>query len=202
MVVSTIAILTTKQTNFHFRLNYPATLSEVLEADNSQRFQLKFQLKDRLNSNNVQVHQAFVRFYNAKTRQEIIFIAEQDSTGAYKVDLNLQVRSKDFGHLSGAYEVSLIVGDALVMNSINWNLATVNIQFGSQAGPSPAAQSEYATKPEIRHIFREQEVRPNVVVSNFFTVLTLIPFLALFVMVSVLHNLTQILDSPLLFLVD
>jgi len=166
------------------KLTYPTAHAGTLEADYSQRIQLKFQLKDRLNAaDNVQVHQAFVRFYNEQTKQEIIFIAEQDSTGLYKVDLNLQVRAKDFNNLSGVYQLSLVLGDALVMNSINWNLATLNIQFANSQGTSasPSTISEYSPKPEIKHIFREQEIRPHPLLSNFFTFLVIVPFVALFV---------------------
>lgn len=156
--------------------------------DNSQRIQLKFQVKDSLNSEGaaITVHQAFVRFYNAQTKQEIVFIAEQDSTGAnYKVDLNLAVRSKDFNYRSGDYQVNLIVGDALVANSVNWKLATVAINFsGGVAASATPPSVEFAAKPEISHIFREQEKRPHPLVSNFFTALVMVPFLALFVMVS------------------
>lgn len=163
-------------------------MSEVLEVDYLQRLQLKFQLKDVLNQNNVEVHQAFMRFYNEKTKQEIIFISELDSTGAYKVDLNLQTRSKDFNHLSGVYQVNLIIGDALVMNSLDWNLGKVFITFAAQpAAAAEAPVSEFAIKPEIKHLFREQDKRPHPMVSNFFTLLVIVPFLALFIMVS-LHS--------------
>ena len=156
------------------RLTYPSSISRPLEADYFQKIQLKFEIQDRLSSENVQVHQAFVRFYNEQTKQEIIFIAEQISTGIYKVDLNLQVRSKDFNYLSGSYKINLIIGDSLVMNSVNWYIATVSIQFGSQ---TPTSQSttftEYSPKPEIKHIFREQDKRPHPLVSNFFTFLVI-----------------------------
>ncbi|KAI2808529.1 proteasome regulatory particle base subunit [Blomia tropicalis] len=168
------------------KLSFPSAISETLEADYSQRIQLKFQLKDRLdNSKNVRAHQAFLHFHNEQTKQEIVFIAEQDSLGTYKVDLNLQVRSKDFNNLSGKYKLSLIIGDALVMNSINWQMATIQIQFSAGSQPTStgsSTSSEYTAKPEIRHIFREQEKRPHPVVSNFFTFLVMLPFVGLFVM--------------------
>lgn len=176
--------------NFIDRLTYPSTLNEVLEADYSQRIQLKFQLQSRLNAENVQVHQAFIRFYNEKTKQEIIFIAEQDSAGVYKVDLNLQVRSKDFNNLSGQYKLNLIIGDALVINSIDWNIATLSIQFGSQATSPTSNVADYSPKPEIRHIYREMEIRPHPLVSNFFTLLVIVPFVALFIMVNPIITLT------------
>ena len=155
--------------------------------DYSQRFQLKFQLKDVLNQNNVEVHQAFLRFFNEKTKQEIIFISETDSTGNYKVDLNLQTRSKDFGHLSGVYQLNLIIGDALVMNSFDWNIGSIKIQFSSGlSSEQPLSSLEYSLKPEINHIFREQDKRPHPMVSNFFTLLVILPFFALFVMVNTL----------------
>lgn len=148
--------------------------------------QLKFQIKDLQNDKLIDVHQAFVRFYHIETKQEVVFISEIDSNGYHKIDLNLQTRSKDFNDLSGRYQMDLFIGDALIMEALSWKIGTVSIQFAS--GPITTATSlysEYSSKPEIKHLFREQEKRPHALVSNFFTFLVLVPLISLFIAVSI-----------------
>jgi oligosaccharyltransferase complex subunit delta (ribophorin II) len=60
---------------------------------------------------------------------EIIYVAEPDSSNNYKFDLDVSAKAKEFGSKSGKYSVSLIVGDAVVSNPINWNLADISLKF-------------------------------------------------------------------------
>ena len=48
---------------------------------------------------------------NAETKQEIVSVAEPDSGFTYKMNLNLQTRAKDLSHLSGLYDITLIIGE-------------------------------------------------------------------------------------------
>ena len=48
---------------------------------------MKFSLKDKTSGNTITAHQTFVKLTNAKTKQEIIFVAEADSSNNYKFDL-------------------------------------------------------------------------------------------------------------------
>ena len=48
---------------------------------------MKFQLRDRSLGKVMTAHQTFVRLTNVATQQEIIFVAEPDSTDTYKFDL-------------------------------------------------------------------------------------------------------------------
>ena len=56
-------------------------------------------------------------------------MAEPDSSNNYKFDLDVSAKAKEFGSKSGKYSVSLIVGDAVVSNPINWNLADISLKF-------------------------------------------------------------------------
>lgn len=51
-----------------------------------QRIIVRFGIKD-YNQNNVQVHQAFIRFVNTKTGSHSVFVAELDSQNNYKLDM-------------------------------------------------------------------------------------------------------------------
>ena len=130
-------------------------------------------------------HQTFVQMTNTETKQEIVFVAEPDSALTYKMDLNLLTRAKDLSHLSGLYEITVIVGDAVISNPIQWKIGNIRLQLSSgHIDPPEKPVSPYAPKPEIKHLFREQEKRPSLVVSNTFSVLVLVPIVILFGLVS------------------
>ena len=75
------------------------------------------------------MHQAFIRLGDLEDDSEIIYVAEPDSSNNYKFDLDVSAKAKEFGSKSGKYSVSLIVGDAVVSNPINWNLADISLKF-------------------------------------------------------------------------
>jgi len=58
-----------------------------LEADHHQRLTTRFSLKDAATGSTVTAHQTFVRLMNVKTKQEIIYVAEEDTDGTYRFDL-------------------------------------------------------------------------------------------------------------------
>ena len=58
-----------------------------LEADHHQRLTTRFSLKDATSGRPVTAHQTFVRLMNIKTKQEVIYVAEEDSPGTYRFDL-------------------------------------------------------------------------------------------------------------------
>ncbi|XP_067009098.1 dolichyl-diphosphooligosaccharide--protein glycosyltransferase subunit 2 [Anabrus simplex] len=163
------------------KVAYPKKLATTIEADSLQKLIMKFSLKDKNTGKPMTVHQAFVKLQNEKTKQEIIFVAEPDSSRTYKFDMDVGSKAAEFGHLSGPYSLELIVGDAVLSNSFSWQVATVNLKFADQA-PSASSVKDpylYTLKPEIQHLFREPERRPPVFVSNLFTGLVAVPLLLL-----------------------
>ena len=58
-----------------------------LEADYHQRLTTRFSLKDATSGKVVTAHQTFVRLMNVKTKQEVIYVAEEDDAGSYRFDL-------------------------------------------------------------------------------------------------------------------
>jgi oligosaccharyltransferase complex subunit delta (ribophorin II) len=154
-----------------------------LEADYHQRITTRFSLKDATSGRTVTAHQTFMRLTNQKTKQEVIFVAEDDGAGVYRFDLDISAKSKDFNNLSGKYTMDLIVGDAVIENPITWTMADVQLTFSDDASSASVIdQYRYSKKPEIKHMFREPEKRPSSAVSNLFTVLVLFPLILLFIL--------------------
>ncbi|CAG2177440.1 unnamed protein product, partial [Oppiella nova] len=168
------------------RLEFPKTLSEVLDADSQQRIVFRFALKDAKSASKepMSAHQTFVRFANSRSAQEVVFVAEMDSELNFKLDLNLHSKAKDFRHLSGEYEISLLIGDPVIQNPIHWSVARVRLHFAGDQSEREAPKDAFGAKPEIRHEFRAHEKRPAPVVSNAFSVLALLPLALLFALVS------------------
>uniref|UniRef100_A0A182NHK5 Dolichyl-diphosphooligosaccharide--protein glycosyltransferase subunit 2 n=1 Tax=Anopheles dirus TaxID=7168 RepID=A0A182NHK5_9DIPT len=162
---------------------HPSKLATLLNADSQQKVLLKTVLVDDASGKPITVHQAFVMLRNQETHQEIIFVAETDSSKAYKFEMDVGARAADFGHKSGLYEVRLIVGDALLSNSFQWHLADVELKFAvSETKPSTvdAASASRKPLPEIVHQFRAPEKRPPRFVSDLFTALCIAPLVILF----------------------
>jgi len=79
------------------------------------------------------------------------------------------------------YEVTAILGDFLIEDSIEWNLEEVNLQVaqGKSKVVNPLYAVSYDVKPEIKHVFRTPEPRPPRILSDAFTILCLLPLLIL-----------------------
>lgn len=160
------------------KLSHPNKIAEQLSADAQQKIVIKTVLVEEATKKPMLVHQAFVRFENKATKEEIIFVAEPDSSKTYRFDLDLSVRGVDFAHRSGSYAVELIVGDASISNSFRWPLAEISLKFAQEGKPKGECTLR-KPKTEIKHMFREPEKRPPMVVSNFFTLLCLAPLVLL-----------------------
>lgn len=117
-------------------LEYPNKLPSItsFSFDHKQKISMKATLVDELTAQPITVHQSFVLFRDAESKKEIIFIAEQDSSKAYKFNLDVGAHAGFFGHSSGFYSCELIVGDALVSNSFRWHLADVELKFQQRFG--------------------------------------------------------------------
>lgn len=62
-------------------------------------------------------------------------------------------KEKDFGSFSGMYSMSLLVGDAIIENPVQWDLADIELTF-SRDPSADEASSQYKAKPVINHMFR------------------------------------------------
>lgn len=165
-------------------ISYPNKLSAVLNADHLQKVILKAGLVDEASNKPLTVHQAFVLLEHKESKEEIVFVAEQDTTKAYKFDLDVGARGADFGHRSGVYSVVIIVGDASISNSFKWHVADIELKFAQDAvtGNAESTNNTRQPRPEIIHQFREPEKRPPRLVSDIFTALCAAPLLILFIL--------------------
>lgn len=162
-------------------VSYANKLDTELAADSQQKIVLKVSLVDESTGKPLTVHQAFVLLRNKATKEEIIFVAEADSSKAYKFEMDVGARSQDFGHKSGVYSVELIVGDALISNSFRWLVANVSLKFTGEVAKETANTARQPL-PEIIHQFRAPEKRPPRMVSDLFTGLCIAPLVLLFLL--------------------
>ncbi|XP_063394747.1 dolichyl-diphosphooligosaccharide--protein glycosyltransferase subunit 2 [Cydia fagiglandana] len=182
---------------------YPNKLAEKLQADHMQKVTLKLTVKDKYGAP-VLVQQAFVRVAPAAAAGDLeaIYVAEPDNAKAYKVDLNVGAISKHLKHRSGAYSLTLFLGDSAAAAPIAWHLGDVLFNFGHEvalpATPAPAALGPLA---EISHLFRDAEPRPPRLVSDVFAVACAAPLLLLLVLWARLRvNLSYMPFTPSMLL--
>lgn len=133
------------------KIVYPQKLDGPLEADSHQKLFLKFVLKDSVTKELVTVHQAFIRLTHRESQQEIFFVAEPDVNDAYKFDLDLAAKAKDFLYLSGQFSLDLIVGDAVIENPTVWQIADLQLSFRSDGSGKPKSNiaEMYLAKAEL-----------------------------------------------------
>ncbi|XP_077459675.1 dolichyl-diphosphooligosaccharide--protein glycosyltransferase subunit 2 [Stigmatopora argus] len=180
------------------RVEYPAKAKSSFPADSHQNFAMAFQLIDANTGVELTPHQTFVRLHNQKTGQEVVFVAEPDSKGLYKFELDAAERKTEFALISGTYSLYLMVGDATLGNPILWNVVDVVLRFLDEDAPTTIqAKTLYVPKPEINHLFREPEKKPPTVVSNAFTALVLSPILLLLILwIKLGANISNFTFSP------
>jgi len=157
------------------QLKYPNKQADKISVDYKERILINFNVLDSLTKKAMLVHQAFIKLTHIETSAEIIYVAEAANTKLYMFDLDLGTAIQDFNSKSGAYSVSIILGDAVITNPTSWHVADIMINFPADSDAKEPGL--YSAKPEIRHLFREPEPRPSTVVSNAFTLLCLSPFL-------------------------
>ncbi|XP_075702453.1 dolichyl-diphosphooligosaccharide--protein glycosyltransferase subunit 2 isoform X2 [Rhinoderma darwinii] len=165
------------------RVAFPSKAKGPFTSDSHQNFALSFQLTDVNTGASLTPHQTFVRLHNQKTGQEVVFVAEPDTKGTYRFELDPSERKSEFDSASGTYTLYLIIGDATLENPILWNVADVVIKFPEEDTPTPVqSKSLFTPKQDIQHLFRDPEKRPPTVVSNTFTALVLAPLLLLLIL--------------------
>lgn len=164
------------------KVEFNKQLSTSLEADYHQKLIMKFTLKDKIAGDSMNAHQVFVQLENQNTKQQIVFVAEPDTSGVYRFDLDVNGKAKEFDYASGRYDLILIVGDAVIANPFIWKISDIILTFPPHPNPPKSKENPYAIKPEIKHMFREQEKTPPAVVSNTFCGLLVVPFLLLLIL--------------------
>lgn len=115
------------------------------------------------------------RMIERKTFRQTFFSFEKDLTS----------NAQDFRHQSGLYELSLIIGDALLENSLTWKLNdALQLTFHDDGQSDKDFSDLYRPRKEIIHQFREEEKRPPAIVSTVFSGLTVLPLFILLILVK------------------
>ncbi|KAK4880281.1 hypothetical protein RN001_008427 [Aquatica leii] len=148
------------------KLQHPSTLTSPLQADSSHHLILRFSLSRP-------VQQPFLRLSSGK--REIVFVAELDSSKAYKIDVNLATELSHSAH----FEMELILGDSIMSNPLRWAFGNIEVLLSTA---EQEQQPGHGPRPEIKHMFRPAEKRPPQVVSMLFTALAAMPLLLLLIL--------------------
>eukprot|EP00698_Gefionella_okellyi_P005443 TRINITY_DN14988_c0_g1_i1.p1 TRINITY_DN14988_c0_g1~~TRINITY_DN14988_c0_g1_i1.p1 ORF type:complete len:376 (-),score=123.97 TRINITY_DN14988_c0_g1_i1:45-1172(-) len=120
--------------------------------------------------------QAFVRLRNKDSNQEQVFVATAQGKAA---EHNLAVTIPATEVPSGAYEVSILVGDAQLQSPTQWVIAELAVSNDAVSVPVRLWESLYAARNEIVHQFRRPEKRPSAFMATVFSAGVLAPILLL-----------------------
>eukprot|EP00049_Salpingoeca_infusionum_P018653 m.358182 g.358182 ORF g.358182 m.358182 type:complete len:606 (+) comp18067_c0_seq1:56-1873(+) len=177
VVITTSAVITDASLTVgseQTAVTFPNTLSDAVEVKDAKPV-LKFKVKPASGSA-FRAHQAMVQLTSKDNNQEAVFVATY-SSDTYTVSMNVASALK---YVNGAYDMTVMVGDAAISPALMWNVGVLNIEFENSApAPSPSA-TPYDSQPEIQHMFREPDSRPPAIVSLAFTALCLAPLAVLF----------------------
>lgn len=161
---------------------YPNKINEKLTVDAHQKIILRVNLVDEQSSMPISVHQAFVRFSRENTREEILFVAEQDSSKTYRFDMEVGGKNSPFNSQTGDYTLELIIGDVSLSNSFKWLIADFHMKFSQETDPKPNIKSTRLSATEIVHQFRQPDSRPPKLFSDIFSILCVAPLILLIAM--------------------
>jgi oligosaccharyltransferase complex subunit delta (ribophorin II) len=164
----------------HKSLSYPNQLDKALVADHHQKVVMTFSLVEMDSGAEISAHQVFVRLTNEISGQEIFFVAEAQSEGNYKFNLDVGSTGKEsFNNLSGKYKMSLIIGDATIQVPVNWPIGVLSLTFSGEPKATKRSLVLSGPMPVIEHQFRVPEKRPSKLVSTVFTGLVFVPLLVM-----------------------
>jgi len=133
---------------------------------------------------NQALHQVFLILRSRETKEEVghALVREAEDKGDYKLELDVSsINLRDTKLKSGTYDIVLYLGDFNIEEPLQWTLGEVPLKLVHRVA-KPVNQLyavTYEPKPEIKHMFREPEPRPPMVVSNAFTALVLVPIVLL-----------------------
>lgn len=164
------------------KLSYPKKASSKFVVDDHSKVLISFKIVDQATKKVTEAHQVFVRF-TGTDGTEVFFVAEAGEDGVYLFDLDVAAVAKDsFNSQSGEYAVAIIIGDATIDNSIEWEVGTAVVTFRQSEPVATPASKIYKKRDNIEHMFREPEKRPPAIVSTVFTGLVLAPIAVLLIL--------------------
>lgn len=159
-----------------------------------------FVVKVKIESN-VDPTQVFVQF--AKGSRTSVFVAKASDDNDDYYTFNGEVESAAFYENifgSGKYDISLIVGDALLEKSFSWSIGTFAIEISPEVQAAIEEPEDlFKQLPDIAHEFKKADERPPAVLALVFTVIVLLPLFWLLITVAS-HVKLKFPSSPIEFL--
>ena len=162
---------------------YPGRLPAQQSADHHQIIVIKLDIFD-IDGAPFRPEQVFACFVQNDTSNEVFFIGQPSTSGEdhYVINIDLgAVEKESFRSISGVYELTMLLGDALISNPTKWVIGDIDFTFHPRP-PIPEPEIHYGPLPEIHHKFKSPEPRPPFIVSTVFSAIVLSPWLILLVM--------------------
>ncbi|CAM9681499.1 unnamed protein product [Chrysoparadoxa australica] len=132
----------------------------------------------------IHIHQAFARFTHQETLKETVFVAKnRGANDRWEITISLAEQAQILDQRSGVYELSILIGSALMQNGAQISLGSLAIEFPPTRKtelPLYARQLLYDSDvaldalPEKHHTFRVPEARPSAAASVLFSLLILL----------------------------
>lgn len=148
--------------------------AEGVTVDDFQHLYVNFKLKSQ-SGKSIQAQQVFVRISNEKREH---FAVAKFTGKQYSAHISLEDVREDLLGLSGPHEIQIIVGDSFIQNPFSWKIASLVVKYSVKI---EAPKSPFSVEPEIQHVFRKPESRPDPSISFAFTIAVLSP-LAVFLL--------------------
>ncbi|KAJ3299802.1 proteasome regulatory particle base subunit [Borealophlyctis nickersoniae] len=162
------------------QLTFPAKLRTKHEAGPADKLSLALKLKDE-EGKPLRVHQAFLEVANAnQAGGGSSFALEATETGVYRLTLELKAQSTldALKHLPGEHHLTLHIG-SFTAQPISYPLGTAVFSFQGNPEHGKFAWDVFDPLPEIEHQFSPDAKTPPRVLSQAFTLLTLVPWIGL-----------------------
>lgn len=169
------------------------TLKEVsASADELDHVHVTYQVRGRLEDGKIRKpHQSFVRFTLIDGEEKgfaVYFLSKRGEGDSleYSSSISLGEEVAKFNHLSGRYEVAVLVGDVTYSEPVEFVLGEVHLAFPAKPQVSHplyaksllhTSDTTLKALPEIEHMMRPPARRASPFMSTVFTALTWAPLL-------------------------
>jgi len=182
----------------HQKLSIDKPLAKPVELESNDVLTLHFQIVTKDTDDGAQPQQAFLRLYDTQSQEEGIIPLRVTSLGKVKFQLNMAKPPTSLPPSgSNPLKASLIIG-SYVHTPVTWELFDLQLPASLPAAAVPEEASYYPL-PTLSHTFRPDHKAPPRVISAFFSLLVLSPWLGLVVLLTQLpQRLPNILNPSVL----
>jgi hypothetical protein len=160
------------------RASYPGQVSGTITGGIGKFIHMKLTLSGVTSVNSSQI---FAQVTSAKGKQGVFIFSNQDNSNTYTTKMDLgSAEVADELDGNGKYAVDILIGDSLLVKSINWRVANLELSLPTLTDNIHHVDP-FAPKPLIQHTFRVEETRPTRVIALLFTAIVLVPLAILII---------------------